>query len=74
VGTAAIRQLVEFGFRDLNLNRIALHVFATNTRAIHVYEKIGFSREGLLRQAAYVDGGFLDVVLMALLRADYVGT
>ena len=71
IGTAAVAQLVEFGFRDLNLNRIYLHVFATHARAIRVYEKVGFVREGLLREAAFVDGAFVDVVIMALLRSAY---
>jgi RimJ/RimL family protein N-acetyltransferase len=74
MGTDAVRQLIEFGFRDLNLNRIYLHVFATNARAIHVYEKAGFVREGVLRQAAFLDGRFVDVVVMAILRVDHAGS
>jgi RimJ/RimL family protein N-acetyltransferase len=74
LGTDAVRQLTEFGFRDLNLNRIYLHVFATNARAIHVYEKAGFVREGLLRQAAFLDGAFVDVVVMAMLRGDHAAS
>jgi RimJ/RimL family protein N-acetyltransferase len=70
-GTDAVQQLIDFGFRDLNLNRIYLHVFASNARAIHVYEKAGFVREGLLRQAVFLDGAFADVVVMAILRESY---
>jgi RimJ/RimL family protein N-acetyltransferase len=71
IGTEAIRLLCEFGFRDLNLNRIYLHVFATNIRAIRVYEKNKFVREGILRQAAYINNEFVDVVYMGLLKSDY---
>jgi RimJ/RimL family protein N-acetyltransferase len=67
-GTDAVRLLVEFGFDNLNLHRIYLTVLANNSAAIHVYEKIGFIREGLLRQAAYIDGIYNDVVLMAILQ------
>ncbi|MCG2576266.1 GNAT family N-acetyltransferase [Dechloromonas sp. XY25] len=67
-GSEAVRQLIAYGFSSLGLHRIALHVFATNQRAIRVYEKNGFVREGLLRQAACIDGHWLDVVCMARVR------
>lgn len=69
LGTEAVRLLCDFGFADLNLHRIHLHVFASNNRAIAAYEKAGFVREGLLRQAAYIDGQWVDVVPMGLIRA-----
>ncbi len=68
LGSEAVRQLITHGFSVLNLHRIALHVFARNQRAIRVYEKSGFVREGLLRQAACIDGHWLDVVCMAKVR------
>ncbi len=69
-GTEAIRLLLDFAFKDLNLNRVYLHVFADNQPAIKLYEKVGFKREGLLRQAAYLDGRSVDVMLMGILRDD----
>ena len=68
-GSEAVQLLCTFGFLDLNLNRIYLHVFADNTRAIRVYEKCGFVKEGLLREAAYVAGQRTDVILMARLES-----
>lgn len=68
LGSEAVRQLINYGFSEMNLHRIALNVFATNERAIHVYEKNGFVREGLLRQAACIDGQWVDVVSMAKVR------
>jgi diamine N-acetyltransferase len=69
-GTEAVTLLVDFAFRDLNLRRVALHVLATNERALKMYERIGFVREGVLREAAHVDGEYVDVVVLAILRAD----
>ncbi|HKP37798.1 MAG TPA: GNAT family protein [Pyrinomonadaceae bacterium] len=71
-GTEAVRLLLKFGFNDLKLRRIYLQVFATNLRAIRVYEKVGFVREGVLRQAAYINGEYLDVVMMGILFDEYV--
>jgi len=70
-GTEATQLLLDFAFKDLNLNRVYLHVFATNAAAIRTYEKVGFMREGLLRQAAYIDSCYVDVVIMGVLREDY---
>lgn len=70
LGSEAIARLVAFGFTDLNLHRIALQVFATNTRAIKAYEKNGFVHEGRLREAVYVAGKRLDVLCMARLKTD----
>lgn len=68
LGTEALKLLLRHGFDDLNLRRIWLRVFATNERAIRVYVTEGFVEEGRLRGAAYVDGTFVDVVVMARLR------
>lgn len=70
LGLEAVQLLLSFGFRDLNLHRIALQVFATNTRAIKTYAAAGFRREGVLRDAAFVDGRFVDVCVMARLEGD----
>ena len=70
LGPEAVDALVRFGFNDLNLHRIALQVFATNTRAIKAYENAGFLHEGTLRDAAFIDGKFVDVRVMAILEGD----
>jgi len=67
-GTEAVKLLCRFGFADLNLHRIYLHVFDTNSRAIRAYEKAGFVREGSLKDAAFIDGKWLDVAVMGLIE------
>lgn len=70
-GTEALRLIAQHGFNTLNLNRIALRVFANNPRAIRVYEKVGFVQEGCLRQGHYQAGGYVDVFIMSMLRSDW---
>jgi RimJ/RimL family protein N-acetyltransferase len=70
-GTEAIRLLAQHGFNTLNLNRIYLHVFENNPRAIRAYEKAGFSLEGRERQAEFTDGKFIDVLRMSLLKSEF---
>jgi RimJ/RimL family protein N-acetyltransferase len=71
-GTQALKILLYFAFYDLNLNRIFLQVFQDNITALKVYSKIGFVKEGVLRQSAYIDGKYIDVIIMGILRDDYI--
>lgn len=50
--------------------RIELWAHSDNARAIALYEKVGFVREGLLRAAGVIDGKFVDSVVMAIIDAD----
>ena len=70
-GYEALKLLLGFGFGQVNLNRIWLTVNSGNHRAIHVYEKAGFSREGVLRQDRYIDGHYEDVIVMSILREEF---
>jgi UDP-4-amino-4,6-dideoxy-N-acetyl-beta-L-altrosamine N-acetyltransferase len=70
-GTEAMRLLVGYGFETLNLNRVWLHVFEDNARAIRCYEKVGFQREGILRQDHFRAGRYWNTVVMGILRDDW---
>ncbi len=67
IGSTAVNLLVEHAFRDMGLVRVWLRTFSNNQRAIKAYEKVGFIKEGLMRNAAFIDGKILDVVIMARL-------
>jgi RimJ/RimL family protein N-acetyltransferase len=54
--------------RRSGFKRIELDVYADNERAIALYEKAGFVREGLLRDASLIDGAFRDAILMAIVE------
>ncbi|GAA4350974.1 GNAT family N-acetyltransferase [Angustibacter luteus] len=73
IGTAAIVQLVEFGFVRRNLRRVHLQAIASNAAAIRAYEKAGFVIEGRQREHAWVRGAYEDIVLMGILRSATVG-
>jgi diamine N-acetyltransferase len=70
-GGEATKLMVDYGFDILNLNRIQLHVFADNTAAVKAYEKAGFVKEGLLRQAMYHHGQYCDFYVMGILREEW---
>jgi RimJ/RimL family protein N-acetyltransferase len=52
-GTEALTLLLDFGFKALNLHNIQLRVYEYNKRAIKSYEKIGFKKIGIRREAVY---------------------
>ena len=70
-GTEAMTQMLRYGFEALKLHRIHLGVYPFNPRAIHVYEKLGFKRDGVERDALYVDGEFHNMILMSMLEDEY---
>lgn len=70
-GTEALRLMLDYGFGILNLHRIELNVFSYNERAMHVYEKVGFKREGVQREALFYDHKYYDSILMSILEDEY---
>lgn len=70
-GTKIMEQLLDWGFEGLNLNRLYLHVFSFNKRAIGLYEKMGFKHEGTLREMIYRDGAYHDLLAYGLLKDEY---
>lgn len=70
-GRETMNLLLRHGFETLNLNRIYLRVYAHNKRAIRVYEKVGFVHEGRMRQAAYKNGEYSDVLYMSVLHEEW---
>jgi RimJ/RimL family protein N-acetyltransferase len=71
-GTDAVRILCRFGFREMNLQRIDLGVHETNPRGIRAYEKVGFKEEGRRPRRHFVDGRYVDTVVMGLLAEDLI--
>ncbi|MEW5974456.1 MAG: GNAT family protein [Acidobacteriota bacterium] len=71
-GSAAVNAVLRIAFEKMNLNRVFLRVHENNTRAIRVYEKCGFQREGLLREDHYFGRRYYDTILMGMLRKEYL--
>lgn len=68
VGSALMAAVVDLADRWWNVRRLELNVYADNARAIALYERFGFQREGLLRDYAWRDGAYVDSLAMARLR------
>ena len=74
IGTAFLSLVLDEVFETLDAWRFHLDCFADNLRAQAAYAKLGFSRDGILRQAYRLpDGRRTDLVLMALLKDEWRG-
>ena len=70
-GSEALVLMLDYGFNVLSLNRINLFVYDFNKRALHVYEKVGFKKVGIEREARLVAGKFHDVWHLDMLAAEF---
>lgn len=70
-GTEAMRLMVRYGFETLKLHRIELGVYDFNPRAQRAYEKVGFQREGLLRDALFWEGTYYNMIIMSILEHEW---
>ncbi|MDD2807896.1 MAG: GNAT family protein [Patescibacteria group bacterium] len=71
-GTEATKLLVDYGFRKLGLHKIYLGHIAYNIRGHKCYKKIGFKKEGEVRDHIYRNGHWHNEIYMGLLRDEYI--
>jgi putative acetyltransferase len=65
VGRALLLAALAYCQQTPAVHRLELEVITTNARAIHLYERLGFQREGIRRQALKKHGHFVDLLLMS---------
>lgn len=70
-GYEALSLAIEFAFNELNLERLQLNVISYNTAGIRLYEKLGFKKEGVYREAVLRDGVRSDLYLYGILRREW---
>lgn len=68
--TAAIKEMVTFGFRTYEINRIFARPFGTNLASQKALEKAGFNLEGRFAKTLYKNGEYLDELVYAIRRQE----
>lgn len=71
-GTDAMRALLSYLFRQLDLHRVALTTHESNVRAQRSYAKNGFVPEGTLRDWAFFESRWVNGLLMSVLKDDFL--
>lgn len=64
----AIAPILQYGFNEMNLNRIEAFASPTNTPSIRLLEHFGFEKEGLLKQHFFKNGVLEDSAVYALFK------
>jgi RimJ/RimL family protein N-acetyltransferase len=68
LGTRLVDAALDVAFDELRLHRVGLSVYSHNTTALRLYERLGFVREGVLRDVALVNGSWWSSVEMGILE------
>ena len=72
ISTKASKLILEFGFKNLGLNRIYLFTEIDNIPAQRLFEKVGFLREGCIRSDIVSHGQFVDRYEYSIIRNEYL--
>jgi RimJ/RimL family protein N-acetyltransferase len=67
----ALKELLAFMFYERGINRIGANVLENNIQSIKMHEKLGYKKEGLLRQVVYKNGEFKNQYIFSILRTDF---
>lgn len=70
-GAEAIRLILDYGFKTMNLNNIMLSVDADNSAGITCYKKVGFREAGRRREWKFKDGKYIDRIYMDILAREF---
>ena len=69
-GTEAAKLMLRYSFEELKLHKLMLRVLAGNDRAKKSYENAGFVQEAYLKDDVYLEDGYRDVILMAVINPE----
>jgi RimJ/RimL family protein N-acetyltransferase len=74
LGTDTVRLLCRYGFDIRGLHRLQAETLADNAAMIRAATQAGFTREGVLRRSAWVNGDFADEVILGQLAEEWYGS
>ena len=69
--TSACRTLVTYAFDEWGLNKVEIHCAVGNTRSRAIPTRLGFTQEGILREAEWVNDHFVDLVIYGMLAREW---
>lgn len=70
-GNESVRWMIDYGFDELELNRLHAHVIQFNEGSLGLLEKLGFIKEGLLREHYFVENAYYNGVCYGLLKREW---
>jgi len=70
IGTEAVSLMLDYGFNTLNYRKIVAGVNAPNTRSLGMCKKLGFIEEGHQKDMDFIDGKWIDIILLGIFKKD----
>ncbi len=70
-GKEAAKLMLHLCFTELEANRVVGEVHTFNERSMVLLSKLGFKKEGILRQESFIDGVYVDDVVLSILKEEY---
>ncbi|MFW6083312.1 MAG: GNAT family N-acetyltransferase [Thermoplasmatota archaeon] len=70
-GTESTELIVQYGFDELRMHRLHAKVFDDNPRSINIWEKLNFKKEGVMREASFKNGKYVNVLIYGLLKKEW---
>ena len=74
IAIEANKLLIKYGFNELNFHKIYAGVATPNKRSLRAAEKLGFQKEGIIKEVEYIDGRYIDEQKFALFKRDWIKT
>jgi ribosomal-protein-serine acetyltransferase len=71
VMSRCVKTLADYAFRELNINRIELRAATANGRSRGVAKRLGFTQEGILRDAEWLNDHYVDQVVYSILKREW---
>ncbi len=69
--TQSCKALINYGFNELNLNRIDIKAGVENSKSRAIPERLGFKQEGILQQAEFLYNHYIDVAVYGMLKENW---
>ena len=71
VVTKSVKALIEFGFTQLAMHRIVIRCASENSRSSAIPKRLGFTYEGVMREAGKLSSGYVDLEVFSLLKHEF---
>lgn len=71
VGREATKLILSKAFNSIKLNKVYLNVLSNNSKAIKMYEQIGFHLEGIMKKQIVINNEYVDLVWYGILNKEY---
>lgn len=72
IGTSVIDMLLNYCFNELNLNNISASILDYNAPSLSLFNKCGFTQEGVLKNRVFKNGKYHNLVVLSISRDEYI--